>query len=205
VEVVTHCVLKIGDTLEVWNTRGGEPYGFQYAETGQIQGFIESIGMMRKGGRMKVIIPPDIGYGSQAFGEIPANAHLSFDIEILEINDLMLWIADSLHAKFSKDGQEAAIAFYEKMKADETGLYDLNERQLMIVGSKLQDDGRLNDFYEVAVMRVNEFPESIGAHFAIASVHEERGENDLAIEAYEKCLELVPGNPAVLAKLEELR
>jgi len=110
-----------------------------------------------------------------------------------------------LYGKFSKCGKEAAMAFYEEMKADETGLYDLNENQLMILGGKLRNDGRLNDFYEVALMRVNEFPESIGAHFAIASVYEERGQKNLAIEAYEKCLELVPDNPAVLAKLEELR
>ena len=111
-EVKAHCILKIGDSTVIWNTREDvKPFIFIYAQTKLIPGFDETIGLMVQGDRMKVIIPPELGYGSNGFGDVPANAYLSFDIELLEVNDLMLWIADSLFEKYQKQGSSAAIVY----------------------------------------------------------------------------------------------
>ena len=40
---------------------------------------------MREGGRRKLIIPPQLGYGSQIMGTIPANSTLIFEVEVLRV------------------------------------------------------------------------------------------------------------------------
>jgi len=50
-----------------------------------IQGWIEGIPPVKKGGKRKLIIPPSLGYGSRAMGTIPPNSKLIFEIEVVDI------------------------------------------------------------------------------------------------------------------------
>ncbi len=200
-EIKTHCILKIGDSTVIWSTRDDDkPFTFIYAQSELIPGFDETIGLMIGGDRVKVLIPPDLGYGPNGFGDIPANAYLSFDIEILEVNDLMLWIADSIFEKYRLQGSAAAMEYYTQIKND-TVHYTMHERQLSVLSGLLKNDGRLNDTFEVIKLRASEYPESFGAHFALGNTYEERGDKKEAITAFRKCLELSPENPAATNKL----
>ncbi|XP_020195887.1 peptidyl-prolyl cis-trans isomerase FKBP18, chloroplastic [Aegilops tauschii subsp. strangulata] len=40
---------------------------------------------MKVGGKRRVIVPPDLGYGKKGQGEIPADASFELDIELLEV------------------------------------------------------------------------------------------------------------------------
>jgi peptidyl-prolyl cis-trans isomerase A (cyclophilin A) len=50
-----------------------------------IKGWIEGVGMMKVGGRRRLIIPPELGYGDRGSGRVPPKATLVFDMELLEI------------------------------------------------------------------------------------------------------------------------
>ena len=54
---------------------------------GVVPGFSEGLLSMKVGGKRKLIIPPNLGYGSQATGQIPPNSTLVFDIELLAVID----------------------------------------------------------------------------------------------------------------------
>ena len=65
----------------------GQPFSFTLGEHHVIAGWEEGVRGMRVGGKRKLTIPPDLGYGAQgAGGVIPPNATLVFEVELLGVN-----------------------------------------------------------------------------------------------------------------------
>lgn len=52
---------------------------------GVIPGWTEGLQLMKKGGKAVFFVPPELGYGAQARQQIPPNAVLIFDVELLDI------------------------------------------------------------------------------------------------------------------------
>ena len=64
----------------------GQPFVTQIGVGQVIKGWDEGVIGMKVGGKRRLIIPADLGYGSQAVGGIPANSTLIFEVELMGIN-----------------------------------------------------------------------------------------------------------------------
>ena len=63
----------------------GTPFEFPLGAGRVIRGWDEGVATMNIGGKVELIIPPDLGYGaSGAGGVIPPNATLKFEVEFLD-------------------------------------------------------------------------------------------------------------------------
>lgn len=89
---------KTGDVVRMhytgWLTNGTvfdssvtrkEPFLFELGRGRVIKGWDEGVALMSKGEKLKLTIPPEIAYGAQAKGKIPANSTLVFEVELLDV------------------------------------------------------------------------------------------------------------------------
>jgi peptidylprolyl isomerase len=63
----------------------GQPISFPIGQGRVIKGWDEGIAYLKVGEKARLIIDPELGYGSRAMGPIPANSTLVFDVELVDV------------------------------------------------------------------------------------------------------------------------
>jgi FKBP-type peptidyl-prolyl cis-trans isomerase FkpA len=79
--------LLTGEKFDSSYDHGGDPFKVTLGKGEVIKGWDQGLVGMKVGGKRKLRIPPELGYGEQGSPPtIPANASLVFDVELVSID-----------------------------------------------------------------------------------------------------------------------
>lgn len=105
--------LENGTVFDASRNHGG-PVSFPL--NGVIKGWTEGVGSMKVGGIRKLVIPPSLGYGSQAQGDlIPANSTLIFVVELLDIPKVKIEDTQVGTGAEAKSGSTVSVYYTGKL------------------------------------------------------------------------------------------
>ncbi len=86
---VHYSIYDINNNLIESSLEYGQPIPFVYGENQMIQGIEEAVGYMKVGGKSRIIVPSNLGFGDIKIDEnLPANSTLVIDLEFVDLFDL---------------------------------------------------------------------------------------------------------------------
>jgi glyoxylase-like metal-dependent hydrolase (beta-lactamase superfamily II) len=104
-----------------------------------------------------------------------------------------------------KEGIEAAVATYRRLRESEPERWSFAEYELNMLGYQLLARERVEEAIAVFELNVEYFPEAFNTHDSLGEGYMTAGQREEAIASYERSLELNPENANGAAMLERLR
>jgi CubicO group peptidase (beta-lactamase class C family) len=116
-----------------------------------------------------------------------------------------LSIARTIHPVIMDRGIEAGIGDYRRLKKESPGEYIFTDSELNRLGYHLLRRGMTEEALEIFRLNVEEYPDVANVYDSLGEAYMNAGDDERAIENYEKVLELDPGNGNASEMLEKLR
>jgi tetratricopeptide (TPR) repeat protein len=116
-------------------------------------------------------------------------------------------LAEELTSVYESAGIDSTVARYSLLRDRfyGAGSYDFSERSLNELGGSLKAKGKVDDAIRIFQLNVQQNPNSSFAYSSLADAYAAAGQRDLAIQNYEKAVQLEPRNREADQKLKELR
>jgi peptidylprolyl isomerase len=84
--VKLHYIASLTDGTELVNTYTiGEPISTVWGANRLLPGWEEGVGLMKPGGKAKLVLPANLAFGEQGYGTVPPNSQIVMEIELLTV------------------------------------------------------------------------------------------------------------------------
>jgi hypothetical protein len=180
-----------------------DPIAFPLGEGAVIKGWDEGIAQLGVGDHAVLVIPPQLAYGEKgAGGVIPPNATLVFAVGLVDVKDSSL--SQVLMKTLTEKGLAAAVDQYRALKGQGFGDVYASESELNTLGYRLLQQRKIAEAVEFLKLNVEAFPDSANAYDSLGEAYMIAGDKALAVENYQKSLELDPRNANAAQMLKKL-
>lgn len=188
------------------SVKRNQPFSFTIGEGKVIKGWDEGVALMRAGDKFRFIIPPQLGYGERGAGNvIPPNSALIFDVNLLDVSEPKLALGDTLLVTIFESGIDSAVSRYHYLKSNEPDQYDFREAQLNMLGYALLRNQMIKEAIEIFKLNTEAYPESANVYDSLGEGYAADRNIELAIENYQKSLDLNPDNENAKEMLKRLK
>jgi hypothetical protein len=99
---------------------------------------------------------------------------------------------------------DAAIKQYRELKATEPDAYDFSEDEFIGLGYGLLRMKKVPDAIEIFKLSVEAYPQSYNTYDSLAEAYMDHGDKELAIQYYQKSIEINPANTNGIERLKKL-
>lgn len=182
-----------------------EPFEFILGTGQVIKGWEEGIALMNIGDKFRLIIPPKLAYDQKGAGNvIPPNATLVFDVELMNVSEPKISIAEILMNTILDKDIQSAINQYKELKKSSSDKYNFKENQLNELGYQLMKLGKVKDAIEILKLNIEVYPNSFNVYDSMGEAYMLNGDKTLAVENYKKSLKLNPNNQNAVEMLKKL-
>ncbi len=113
-------------------------------------------------------------------------------------------IGEIMFKTIQEKGADAAVAQYHEFKTTQPGVYDFSENQLITLGYQLIHLKKYPDAIAIFKLSVEVYPQSYNTYDSLAEAYMDNGDKQLAIEYYQKSLQINPGNSNAVRMLKKL-
>jgi peptidylprolyl isomerase len=81
-----HYIVRLPDGTELANTYlSNGPVSTVWGEKRLLPGWEEGVGMMKPGGKAKLVLPADLAFGEQGYGSVPPSSQIILEVELLSV------------------------------------------------------------------------------------------------------------------------
>jgi FKBP-type peptidyl-prolyl cis-trans isomerase len=182
---------------------GNQPLAFKLGAGQVIKGYDEGVAKLRVGDQAILVIPAQIAYGAKGVPNvIPPDSTLIFVVEIVDVKARSL--SDALSKTLSEKGVEAMTAEFHSLKnGGDPDLY-IGESDLNGFGYRLLRKKQLKEAIEVLKFNVELYPQSANVYDSLGEAYMVLGDNEKAMENYQKALAIDPTMESAKQALKKL-